>query len=155
MRTIFVSPMKTTVEKHRKLLEGATLWFQSCPDDAWFKKPAPNKWSKQEILGHLIDSAINNLKRFTDCQFSDGPYKVVEYKQDNSVEVGQYQQADRDKTLVLWLALNDRVETVIRQQTEKSLSLVVVLSNATATDLRWLMSDYVDHFEHHLKQIMQ
>lgn len=33
------------------------------------RRPVPNKWSKQEILGHLIDSAINNLKRFTEIQF--------------------------------------------------------------------------------------
>ena len=33
------------------------------------RRPAPDKWSKQEILGHLIDSALNNLKRFTEIQF--------------------------------------------------------------------------------------
>ena len=27
-------------------------------------KPAPRKWSKKEILGHLLDSAVNNHHRF-------------------------------------------------------------------------------------------
>jgi hypothetical protein len=27
-------------------------------------KPSPNKWSKKEIIGHLIDSATNNHQRF-------------------------------------------------------------------------------------------
>ena len=27
-------------------------------------RPAPGKWSKKEILGHLIDSAANNHQRF-------------------------------------------------------------------------------------------
>ena len=27
-------------------------------------KPLPNKWSKKEIIGHLIDSATNNHQRF-------------------------------------------------------------------------------------------
>jgi hypothetical protein len=31
-------------------------------------KPAPNKWSKKEIIGHLIDSASNNHQRFVRMQ---------------------------------------------------------------------------------------
>jgi hypothetical protein len=27
------------------------------------RKPSPNKWSKKEILGHLCDSANNNIQR--------------------------------------------------------------------------------------------
>ena len=45
------------------------------------KRPATGKWSKQEILGHLVDSAINNLKRFTEIQFLPQPYTVISYKQ--------------------------------------------------------------------------
>ena len=29
------------------------------------QRPAPNKWSKREILGHLVDSALHNWQRFT------------------------------------------------------------------------------------------
>jgi len=28
------------------------------------QRPAPNKWSKKEFLGHLCDSALVNLERF-------------------------------------------------------------------------------------------
>jgi hypothetical protein len=31
-------------------------------------KPAPDRWSKKEILGHLIDSAANNHQRFVRAQ---------------------------------------------------------------------------------------
>jgi hypothetical protein len=47
------------------------------------KRPAQGKWSKQEILGHLIDSAINNLKRFTEIQFLPQPYTVISYSKMN------------------------------------------------------------------------
>ncbi len=30
-------------------------------------KENPSKWSKKEILGHLIDSANNNLRRFVNA----------------------------------------------------------------------------------------
>ena len=32
------------------------------------KSPSPSKWSKKEILGHLIDSAANNHQRFMRLQ---------------------------------------------------------------------------------------
>ena len=32
----------------------------------WNYKAGPNKWSKKEIIGHLIDSAQINLQRFVD-----------------------------------------------------------------------------------------
>jgi hypothetical protein len=36
-------------------------------------KPAPGKWSKKEIPGHLVDSANNNHQRFLRAQFEDVP----------------------------------------------------------------------------------
>jgi ribosome biogenesis SPOUT family RNA methylase Rps3 len=33
----------------------------------------PKKWSKKQILGHLVDSGINNLQRFTEIQFEEKP----------------------------------------------------------------------------------
>ncbi len=36
----------------------------------------PNKWSKKEIIGHLINSATNNHQRFVRCQFETIP-KIV------------------------------------------------------------------------------
>jgi hypothetical protein len=38
------------------------------PDDAAAHKPAPNRWSKKETLGHLIDSAADNHQRFVRAQ---------------------------------------------------------------------------------------
>ncbi|MGW6381891.1 hypothetical protein [Peribacillus butanolivorans] len=29
------------------------------------QRPMPDKWSKKEILGHLCDSAINNLEKLS------------------------------------------------------------------------------------------
>ena len=34
-------------------------------------RPAPDKWSPKEIIGHLIDSASNNHGRFVRAQLQD------------------------------------------------------------------------------------
>ena len=42
-------------------------------EDAAARKPAPDKWSKKEILGHLVDSAANNHQRFVRLQLEHAP----------------------------------------------------------------------------------
>ncbi|MBL8017837.1 MAG: DinB family protein, partial [Ignavibacteria bacterium] len=37
-------------------------------------KASPLKWSKKELLGHLCDSAVNNLGRFIRAQFEEEPF---------------------------------------------------------------------------------
>lgn len=37
--------------------------------DEMSRVPAPGKWSKKEIIGHLIDSAANNHQRFIRTQY--------------------------------------------------------------------------------------
>lgn len=117
-------------------------------------KPSPEKWSKKEILGHLIDSAINNLQRFTEIQFSKKPYQVKPYEQDMLVKANAYQNADINELLNVWQALNTRIKEVIILQTEVSLSYSLLLPNGDENDLRFLIDDYIDHLVHHLKQIM-
>lgn len=41
-------------------------------------KPSIDKWSKKEILGHLIDSATNNHQRFVRAQFEMNPEIVYD-----------------------------------------------------------------------------
>jgi hypothetical protein len=53
------------------------------------EKVNPNRWSKKEILGHLIDSASNNHQRFVrGAQNIAGNFPV--YNQDRWVEIQHY-----------------------------------------------------------------
>ena len=64
-------------------------------DDAEFSaRPLPNKWSKKEIIGHLIDSASNNHHRFIRGQFEKLP--ALSYNQDKWNESGHYQISYRN-----------------------------------------------------------
>ena len=61
--------LQTALQQLEKHIQEVPEKFKQLPAESILKKPAPGKWSKQEILGHLIDSAINNLKRFIDAQY--------------------------------------------------------------------------------------
>lgn len=65
----------------------------------------PGKWSQKEILGHLIDSAINNTARFINGQKSE-QLIFTGYDQDIWVERSAYQNADWNYLITLWHNLN-------------------------------------------------
>lgn len=127
--------------------------FLQLSPEARLHKPAPDKWSAQEILGHLIDSAINNLKRFTESQFLPQPYTVIRYQQDELVIINNYQQLPADHILLLWQQLNRQIVFVIKDIPVEKLSYTIIIPSGEHKTLSWLITDYVDHMEHHLNQL--
>jgi len=124
-------------------------------DEELLSRPAENKWSKKEILGHLIDSAVNNLKRFTDIQFSIQPYTIVSYDQTELVIVNDYQNLPLDHLLSLWQNLNRQIVFVVKRIPPEKLYYAVdpQYENKETKTLGWVICDYVAHMEHHFRQI--
>ncbi|NJN28609.1 MAG: DinB family protein [Cyclobacteriaceae bacterium] len=77
--------MIDTTNRLDHLLKSGLDYIAQCSIAELTLHPSPGKWSKKEVLGHLIDSGINNLQRFTEIQYESKPYKVREYKQDELV----------------------------------------------------------------------
>lgn len=116
---------------------------------------APGKWSRKEILGHLIDSALNNLKRFTDAPLASGPYVLQGYRQDDLVRVNRYQHLPLAHLLTLWSSLNAQIVYVTETLSIDVLSKPIRFNQLDVPDrtLGWLIEDYVAHLEHHLKSL--
>ena len=146
--------MNDTVQKLQELLKVGHQYMSNAPDLKLSQKTSPEKWSKKEILGHLIDSGINNLQRFTEIQFEDKPYQLKKYNQDELVKVNNYQNAEIEDLLDLWKSVNKRIMDVMSEQSQESLNYKVELDNGKIEDLKFLMIAYVVHLEYHLKQIV-
>lgn len=141
--------MQDIVEKliaHIAAVKGYSL---SLPGDELSYRPAPGKWSKKEILGHLVDSALNNLNRFVRAQYEDSPYIV--YAQDEWVRLQHYQEKDSKEILILWESLNDQIAHVLKHMPAENYDRLC-RSEDTHT-LLWLAEDYVRHMEHHMRQL--
>ena len=120
-------------------------------DDDASKKPAPHKWSKKEILGHLIDSAANNHQRFVRLQL-EPDIALPGYEQDGWVRVNAYQAARWADVIALWASYNRHLAAVIESIDEQSLGHIWRSPEGDVT-LEHIATDYVRHMKHHLRQI--
>jgi hypothetical protein len=76
-------------------------------------KPLPTKWSKKEIIGHLIDSATNNHQRFVRGQFETIP--EIRYDQNKWNEYSFYQQIDSKQLILFWAIYNKQLIEIINR----------------------------------------
>jgi len=121
------------------------------PEETMAVKPAPDKWSKKEIMGHLVDSAANNHQRFIRGQFEHEP--VIFYDQNNWVNLQHYNEAPIQQILGLWQAYNRHLAYVISTIPEENLNRQCRGKDGKLYTLKYLVEDYLVHMEHHLKQV--
>src|SRR5713101_4925444 len=111
--------------------------------------PAPGKWSKKEILGHLIDSAANNHQRFVRLQLTSR-IDLPGYDGDEWVRIQRYQHRSWSQIIDLWQMYNTQLAEVIGQVDPKALRNVWHTPDGKDQDLEFLIRDYVVHMRHHL-----
>ena len=122
-------------------------------DAAASVRPAPGKWSKKEILGHLIDSAANNHQRFVRLQLAS-VLNLPGYDGDEWVRLQCYQDRPWSEIINLWQMYNLQLATLIRTVDPTTLQNVWHAPDGKNLDLEFIMRDYVVHMRHHLDQIL-
>jgi DinB family protein len=117
------------------------------------ERPAPDKWSRKEALGHLIDSASNNHQRFVRAQLQ-GELVFPGYAQESWNRAQQYQSEPWDNLVRLWASYNRHLAHVIAAIPESSAGKKCAIGDHEPVTLEFLVTDYVRHLEHHLGQIL-
>src|SRR6267154_1203003 len=114
--------MKQTIEELDQIIQGYSKKISAIPESDFSAKPLANKWSKKEVLGHLIDSAQNNLRRFICGQYESSPPKII-YDQDRWVVSNNYIQMDSKEIITFWQLINKRIIAVLSQMPSMNYSL--------------------------------
>ncbi|MGE7926833.1 DinB family protein [Lysinibacillus xylanilyticus] len=144
--------MQSTIDQLYFWINKVPEEFRQMSEIEISQRPAPQKWSKKEILGHLCDSAINNLERFIKIQYEKEPFVLTPYDQVHWVKIQGYQELPFDEVMNLWVGLNKKIIHVIKNIPNEKLALQCGFEKNQLVTLHWLIQDYLEHMEHHLKK---
>jgi hypothetical protein len=124
-----------------------------------------DKWTRKQILGHLIDSAANNHQRFVKAQFT---YALVfpGYEQERWVDVQHYNDEDWSQLVQLWKLYNLHLAHLVSfispeilrgERAEHNLDVIAWQSvdKREPVTLEYFIRDYAGHMRHHLDQIFE
>jgi hypothetical protein len=147
--------MQIIIQEIREIVQDYSKKIGSISNENLVAKPIPTKWSKIEVLGHLTDSAQNNLRRFVCGQYESTPPWIV-YDQDFWVNSNNYKSASKEHVIQLWSLLNERICYILKTMPPANYDKECNTGKEKPQlhSLKWLAEDYVKHLKHHLNQII-
>ncbi|AWV99655.1 DinB family protein [Arcticibacterium luteifluviistationis] len=138
--------LKDVVNKMMPILKGIG-------DKSASKRPAKDKWSPKEILGHLIDSANNNQMKFVKAIESKS-IDVAGYHQNEWVDIQKYENYDWHQLIDFWAMFNHHMAHIIENAPTEALLNEIKVEGVGPFTLAFIMKDYVEHLKHHMNQIL-
>jgi DinB family protein len=144
--------MKAITHHLQNIVAGYSGKLGAIREAVYSAKPLPGKWSKKEVLGHLIDSAQNNIRRFVVAQYEDSPEIV--YDQDKWVKIAGYHEYPSKDLVNLWRLLNLHICHILSNTSAEAAQRICDTHGTEKQTIEWLAADYCNHLLHHLHQIL-
>jgi DinB superfamily len=147
----------------RAAVDGAEAVLRAIDEEASGRRPAPDTWSPREVIGHLIDSASNNHRRFVMGQVQED-LQFPGYDQNVWVSVQRYREAPWANLVTLWTSFNRHLAFIIESAPDDVLLRPRGAHNlpeigwhppegGEPATLAHIVRDYIAHLRHHLAQI--
>ena len=108
-----------------------------------------SKWTRKQLLGHLIDSALNNYQRFVRLQ-QGNLMGFPGYDQEFWVAAGNYNQCTWINLVDFWRLFNLQVASLVANIPSGCEENVWEVNDVS---LGFLVQDYTQHMLHHLTRI--
>jgi hypothetical protein len=120
----------------------------SLADTPW----SPGKWTRKQIVGHLLDSAANNRQRFVRAAIQ-GSYTGPAYAQDGWVAAHGYQDQPWEILLGWWKIEHQILAAIVDRIPEDRLQATCTVGDYAPVTLQFLVEDYITHQQWHVRQI--
>jgi len=144
--------MKELADELRAEVRRAEESLRAMGEDAAVAGRGPGRWVAKEILGHLIDSAVNNHQRFVWGQLVS-PLVLPDYDQEAWVALHRYRERPWAELVELWVALNLHLAVVMEGVPAEKLQTPCRIGDNEPGTLESCMRHYLEHLKHHLQQI--
>ena len=146
----------------RTLIDEGLQLLADVPESATTIRLADGEWCAREIIGHLIDSACNNHRRFIVNQ-TLATLSVEPYEQNDWTMRQRYAEEPFTDLVALWSAYNRHLAHVIDAMPDDVLSqprgpvaglgFAYVPVDSDTASIALLAEDYVGHIRHHFRQL--
>lgn len=145
------SQMRPTSEKLLRIVESHIPLLLALTDH---NPVVTGRWSKREVLGHLVDSASNNHQRFVRALLQ-AELTWPGYDQEGCVRVQRYAEYPWKSLVEFWGGYNRLLAHIVGSIPEAKRNTICQIGDNLPMTLEELAIDYVRHLEHHLQQLVE
>lgn len=111
----------------------------------------------KQIIGHMIDSASNNIHRIIHLQYRKSPVEFPNYalkgNNDRWISIQNYQEENWYFLVDLWRFTHLHIIHVIKNIDKKCLNKEWISEPGKTITLKKMVLDFLPHFELHLAEI--
>jgi len=141
----------------RQIVEVEELFLNSLDQETISSKLNSQNRSIKQIVGHMIDSASNNLHRIIHLQYNDTPLIYPNYatngNNDKWIAIQNYQEEDWNVLIQLWKYSNLHIAHVIEHIDLGKIENEWIASPEEAVCLKDMVMDYPRHLQLHMTEI--
>ena len=125
-------------------------------NDIIIRRNSQNRNIKQ-IVGHMVDSASNNIHRIVHLQYQESPFDFPDYanfgNNDRWIAIQDYQSENWTNLVQLWKYVNLHIIHVINHVNEDRLDNLWISAKDEKVSLKEMIIDYLRHFKLHIAEI--
>lgn len=145
--------MQNIIEEFKRTISESYDQLVKISDAESAKPLSAGKWSRKEVLGHLIDSASNNHHRFIRAQLTENA-SFPSYESERWVALQDYKNEVWEDLTLLWKSYNRHLLYIVSHIPEDKVSAWCTVGDDQPVTLSFMVEDYVKHMKHHLNQIL-
>ena len=113
--------------------------------------------SIKQIVGHMVDSASNNIHRIVHLQYQKSPFLFPNYAtngdNDRWISIQNYQEENWHELVQLWKYTNLHWAHIVGHIREAKLEQKWIAGPNQNVTLKEMVLDYLRHFQLHLDEI--
>ena len=139
------------------LIDKWEVKLSGLPVDVIEKRKNNQMRTIKQILGHLSDSASNNIHRIVHLQYQQSPLPFPNYategNNDRWIAIQNYEDENWENLIRYWKYSTLHLVHVIGNIKQEKLGNEWMASPDNKVSLREMVLDYLHHFELHLNEI--
>ncbi len=142
------------IDQYHAAYSKIRLGIEGLTEEEMHFKPAPDRWSINEIVVHLCDSEINAVQRMRKIIAEENPF-LAAYDQDQWVRNLDYQHLDATVALATFGMLRESTVPILRKLPAESWARKGNHEERGPITLLDMLKTYAEHGDRHLGQILR